>query len=143
MKILNREEAYAQYIGAEWYDAHQHIEYPEGFRARLMGKSVEDQMKMFALVENVEFSRSGYGDTEKSWIYRYARRLTSVREFRGLVVENGIIEGVIIKTMWKETPMGPYDTITTYYASDDNGSGSKDREDTVTLICLPPDKEWD
>ena len=142
MKIVNRETAYEAYKGAEWYEKHQHIEYPEGFRQRLTGKSIEEQMKMFAFVENTELSRSSYGDTDKSWIYRRASRLTSISEFCGLIVEDGIIEGVLVKTLWRETPMGPYDTITTYYASDDDGSGSNDREDTVTLICLPPEKEW-
>ena len=143
MKIVNREEAYASYIGAPWYDMHQHIEYPEGFKERLMGRSIEDQMKMFALVENTEVSRSSYGEVDSSRAYRWARRLVKCSEFRGLIVEDGIIEGVLIKTMWRETPMGPYDTICTYYASDDDGSGSNDREDTLTLICLPPEKEWD
>ena len=143
MKILNREDAYKDYRGAPWYDEHQHIEYPEGFKERLMGRSIEDQMKMFALVENTQVSRSSYGEVDSSRAYRWARRLAKCSEFRGLIVEDGIIEGVLIETMWRETPMGPYDTICTYYASDDDGSGSNDREDTLTLICLPPEKEWD
>lgn len=121
---------------------HQHIEYPEGFRERLVGKSIEEQMNMFALVEDTELSRSSYGEVDNQRVYRWAMRLEKCREFRGLIVEDGIIEGVLIKTMWRVTPIGPYDTITTYYASDDNGSGRNDREDTLTLICLPPEREW-
>lgn len=143
MKIVSREEAYENYKGAPWYDQHQHIEYPEGFKERLMGRTIEEQLKMFAVIENTELSRSSYGDVDKQWIYRWARRVTNLSEFRGLIVEDGIIEGILVKTMWREIPMGPYDTVCTYYASDDNGSGSKDREDTVTLLCLPAGKEWD
>ena len=144
MIIVSREEAYAPWQGAEWYDKHRHIEYPDGFKARLTGKTIEAQMKLFAVVENTELSRSSYGDTDKSWVYRHARRLERLPEFQGLIVEDGIIEGILVKTLWRsEMPLGPYDTVCTYYASDDNGSGSRDREDTVTLICLPPEKEWD
>ena len=142
MRIVDRETAYAPCKGYNWYDKHQHIEYPEGFRERLMGKSIEAQMKLFAAVENTKVSRSSYGEVDSSHIYRRAMRLTDLREFLGLVVEDGIIEGIIVQGAWNEVPMGPYDTVTTYYASDNNGSGSKDREDTVTLICLPPEKEW-
>ena len=142
MKIVSREEAYEPYRGMPWYEEHQKIEYPEGFRERLEGKSVEEQMKLFALVENTEVSRSSYGEVDSTRAYRWARRLEKTGEFRGLVVEDGIIEGVLIKTMWRVTPMGPYDTVTTYYASDDDGAGRNDREDTLTLICLPPEKEW-
>ena len=142
MLIQNREEAYQDYKGAPWYDKHQNIEYPEGFKERLMGKTIEEQMKLFALVENTEVSRSSYGEVDSSRAYRWARRLEKTSEFRGLVVEDGIIEGVLIETIWRVTPMGPYDTVCTYYASDDEGSGSRDREDTLTLICLPPEKEW-
>ena len=144
MQIKSREQAYEPYKGREWYDKHQQIEYPAGFEARLMGKSVEEQMKLFAVVENTEVSRSSYGEVDSAQTYRRAMRLTDLYEFRGLIVEDGIIEGIIVQGAWgREIPMGPYDTVCTYYASDDNGSGSKDREDTVTLICLPPEKEWD
>ena len=144
MLIKDREQAYDRYKGYEWYDKHQHIEYPEGFRERLLGKTIEAQMKCFAVVENTEVSRSSYGETDSSRAYRRAKRLPDLYEFRGLIVEDSIIEGIIVQGAWgRDIPMGPYDTVCTYYASDDNGSGSKDREDTVTLICLPPDREWD
>ena len=143
MRIEDRETAYARYRGAQWYEKHQRIEYPEGFKERLMGKSIEEQMKLFAVVENTEVSRSSYGAIDSTRAYRRAKRLTDLHEFRGLIVEDGIIEGIIVQCMSREVPMGPYDTVTTYYACDDNGSGSNDREDTATLICLPPEKEWD
>ena len=48
----------------------------------------------------------------------------------------------MLKTIWGYVPANPYVTVTTYYASDDEGSGSNDREDTATLICLPEDQIW-
>ena len=144
MRIENRKQAYAPYEGRAWYDRHQNIEYPEGFKERLTGKAIEEQMKLFAVVENREVSRTSYGQVDSAQVYSRAKRLTDLYEFRGLIVEDGIIEGITIQGAWgREIPLGPYDTVCTYYASDNNGSGSKDREDTVTLICLPPEQEWD
>ena len=144
MRIQSREEAYTPYEGRDWYDRHQHIEYPEGFKERLVGRTIEAQMKCFAVVENREISRTSYGQVDNTQVYSRAKRLTDLYEFRGLILEDGIIEGILVQGAWgREIPMGPYDTVCTYYASDNNGSGSNDREDTVTLICLPPEKEWD
>ena len=144
MRIESHEQAYGPYKGYDWYDRHRHIEYPADFKERLAGKTIEQQMKLFAVVENTEVSRSSYGEVDNTQVYSRAKRLTDLYEFRGLIVEDGIIEGIIVRGAWnREIPMGPYTTVCTYYASDNNGSGSKDREDTVTLICLPPEREWD
>jgi len=144
MRIENHEQAYEHYKGYDWYEKHRNIAYPEGFRERLMGKTIEEQMKCFAVVENTEVSRSSYGEVDGSRVYSRAKRLTDLYKFRGLIVEDGIIEGIIVQGAWgSDIPIGPYSTACTYYASDNNGSGSKDREDTATLICLPPEKEWE
>ena len=143
MRIQNQHQAYEPYEGRAWYDKHQHIAYPEGFKERLMGKTIEQQMKLFAVVKNRENYRTSYGEVDNTQVYRRAKRLEDLYEFRGLIVEDGIIEGILVQGAWgREIPMGPYDTVCTYYASDNNGSGCKDREDTVTLICLPPEQEW-
>ena len=58
-------------------------------------------------------------------------------------VEDGVLIGVRIKSAWNPYGWGavalPYREICTYYASDNNGSGSKDREDYAHLCCVTPE----
>ncbi|MBQ3106637.1 MAG: hypothetical protein IJC51_04120 [Eggerthellaceae bacterium] len=146
MDVITHKEAYANYEGTEWGKKHEDPGYPDGLRERLQGKSVDEQAKLFAVLENTTFSRSSYGEVDSERAYRRAKRLENLSEFRKVIVgdESGLIEGIMVEGAWgRLVPMGLFDTVTTYYASDDNGSGSNDREDTVTLVCLPPDKEWE
>ena len=142
MLILERNKAlegYSEEIIREYFT----VEYPEGFRQRLEGKSIEEQMKLFALLENVSFSSSSYGSVDSERLYSRAKPVTDLHEFRGVIVNEGLMEGILIHTFGSDRPLMLFRTATTYYASDDNGSGSKEREDTATLICLPPDREWE
>lgn len=145
MKVVTHKEAYANFEGTEWAAKHETPDYPEGFRERLVGKSIEEQSRLFAVLENTTIQKSSYGEVDSERAYRYARRIDSISEFHAVIVdEDGLIEGIVVKA-WPNrlVPMGPYDEICTYYACDDDGAGRNDREDNVTLICLPPDKEWE
>ncbi len=145
MRVIAHEEAYANYEGTEWAAKHETPDYPEGFRERLIGKPVEEQMNLFAVLENAVIQKSSYGEVDGERAYQHARRVDAISEFRGLIVgEDGLIEGIVVRA-WPNrlVPMGPYDEVCTYYACDEDGAGRSDREDTVTLICLPPDKEWE
>ena len=142
MLIVERKKALEGY-SEEAIQKYFTVEYPAGFRQRLEGKSIEEQMKLFAVLENVSFSRSSYGSVDSERLYRRARPVDKLYEFHGVIVNEGLMEGIMIRAFGRIIPLMPFQTATTYYASDDNGSGSKDREDTATLICLPPDREWD
>ncbi len=145
MRVVAHAEAYANYEGTEWGAKHEACDYPEGFRERLLGKSVDEQAKLFAVLENTTLQRSSYGEVDSERAYRFARRIDAISEFRGVIVdEDGLIEGIVVNA-WPNrlVPMGPYDEVCTYYACDEDGAGRNDREDNVTLICLPPGKEWE
>ena len=137
MRIVTKAEAYEGFQ-EEYVKAHEFADYPEGFRERLAEKTIEEQAALFAVVENVSLSKSYYGETENTRYYEKSIPLEKFYEFEGLIVDNGLIHGILVKTPWGITPLTPYEACTTYYADDNEGSGSSCREDTATLICLPP-----
>lgn len=139
MKTISKKEAYEGFR-EEYVQAHATAEYPEGFLECLTGKTIEEQAKLFAVVENVSLSKDYYGETENIRHYKNSIPLDKFYEFNALIVEDGLIHGILIKTPWGLAPLAPYETRTTYYADDNNGSGSSCREDTATLICLPPEQ---
>ena len=141
MIIQGHEEAYSD-CGEMYRQKHEKIIYPEGFRERLEGRSIEEQMNMFAAIERVNISKYSYGSLDKEDMRKWRKPLNNISDFRGLVVENGIIEGILVHTQYGIVPMGPGDTLVTYSASDEDGTGSTEREDTVTFICLDADEEW-
>ena len=58
-------------------------------------------------------------------------------DFRGLVVKDGIIVGIILKSLFGEDKVClPGQKMTTYWSSDGDGVGSTDRDDTCCLICV-------
>lgn len=121
--------------------------WPEGFLEQMKGKSLEEQMRCYRIVETAHHSRTAYGEITKENSHQFGYALENYNDLQALIVDDGILLGVCIKA-WGASgfsyPWGiaafPYHNICTYYASDDNGSGSKDREDYAHLCCVMPDK---
>lgn len=122
--------------------------WPEGFLDQLQGKSLEEQMRCYRIVETSYHSRIAYGEITRENSHRFGSALENYSGLKALVVEDGILLGVCIKA-WGASdfsyPWGvaafPYQDICTYYASDDNGAGSNDREDNAYLCCVVPEEE--
>lgn len=119
--------------------------WPEGFLEKLKGLPLQEQMKYYRIVEEEHFSRTAYGEITSSNMHRYGYALEKYSALRGLILDDGVLVGVLIKTYFHQYDNGavmlPYRDICTYYASDDNGSGSNDREDYAHLCCVVPDEE--
>lgn len=77
------------------------------------------------------------GRTEK--IRERTHLLTEDTDCTGLVVKDGLLVGVLIRSYWRflgDCVCLPYGQVCTYYASDNEGSGTNDREDYAYLICV-------
>ncbi len=120
------------------------ITWPEGFLEQLKGKELSEQMSYYRIVEEEHYSRTAYGEVTNENKHRFGYALEDYSGLTSLIVNDGILIGVRIKTYTRRydwgVPAFPYQDICTYYASDDNGSGSKDREDYAHLCCVMPDK---
>ncbi|MBE6038426.1 MAG: hypothetical protein E7218_04405 [Anaerofustis stercorihominis] len=114
--------------------------WPEGFLEKLKGKSLEEQMKYYRIVETVHTGRTAYGEITKENYNNYGYALEDYNELTALIVDDGVLIGVMIKSAWRREGYGtvalPYDDICTYYASDNNGSGYSEREDYAHLCCV-------
>ena len=63
--------------------------------------------------------------------------ITEIVRLGDLVVKDGIIVGIILKSLFGEDKVClPGQKMTTYWSSDDDGVGSTDRDDTCCLICV-------
>ena len=113
---------------------------PEGFEEQLAGKTPEEQMAHYRITESRTLASIAYGEVERERVYKASYALDDFDRFRGLVVKDGIVVGVLIKAWSSEknesVPCLPYGRVCTYYASDNEGSGYNDRIDYAYLICV-------
>lgn len=113
------------------------------FLAALKGKSLEEQMEYYRIVEHKYYSRTAYGEITKSNMHEFGYALKDYKGLNALIVEDGVIIGVCMDAFACYDALGrpafPYQSICTYYASDNNGSGSKDRGDYAHLCLVMPE----
>jgi hypothetical protein len=133
MKIISAEDA-NKIMGYELYPGD---EFPEGFREKLEGKALEEQMEFFRITTSSRLAKTSYGEIAKESIDSSTCRLQDFDKFSGLVVDNGIIVGVLIKA-WAEgdMPVQPYHCVCTYIGIDNNGAGTSERDENAYLICI-------
>ena len=118
------------------------LTWPEGFLEYLKGKTLEEQMACYRIVETSCHSSTAYGEVTKENMHKYGYALQNYPGLCSLVVDDGVLIGVRIESAWNKlegTVAFPYQDICTYYASDNNGSGYKDREDYAHLCCVMPE----
>lgn len=122
-------EAYQELFGK--------ISFPKGFEDKLREKDLAGQMDFYRITENSVLAGTAYGEAEKSGYFEYSTRLQDYSSLLRLIVKDGMIVGVRIKAWPNEkVPLLPYGRVCTYYASDNEGSGTKDRTDYAWLICV-------
>lgn len=113
------------------------IKFPAGFEEKLRGKSLEEQMDCYRITNSITLSSTSYGELDKQQIRGRTRSLEEDKDCTGLVVKDGLLVGVLIRPFWGEDRVClPYKGVCTYYASDNDGSGTSEREDYSYLICV-------
>lgn len=101
----------------------------------LSGKTIEQQMEYFYVTESRRFYNTEYGEITKENLHKYAYKLCDYEGVRALLVKNGILVGAKIDAMWNKTgKLFRKKPVCTYYASDNEGSGTKERKDNAYLI---------
>lgn len=114
------------------------INFPEGFEEKLKGKTLEEQMEMYRITESSKLSRTSYGEIDSESLTNRCFKLPDYKKFRGVVVKDELIVGVIIEEYFfkTDTVCLPYKGVCVYYASDNNGSGYQSCDDSAYLICI-------
>lgn len=113
------------------------VKFPEDFEEKLKGKSIEEQMDFYRITESRQLARTSYGQVDKETVTKRCYKLAEYENVKGLIVRGGILVGVRMTGWWNsEQVVLPYQGVLTYYASDNEGSGTNDREDHAYLICI-------
>ena len=115
----------------------------KNFLAAMKGKTLEEQMDYYRIVEHAHHSKTAYGQITKTNMHEFGYALKDYKGLNALIVEDDVIIGVCMDAFACFDTLGrpafPYDNICTYYASDNNGSGSNDREDYAHLCIVMPE----
>lgn len=113
------------------------IHFPEGFAEKLRGKTLEEQMECYRIIEITEISGCSYGEQGESRRREKVCSLAECSDCTGLVVKDGLLVGVTILAYDRRPrPCLPGQGVCTYFSCDDDGPGSTSRSDCVRLDCV-------
>lgn len=111
------------------------ILFPTGFEEMLKGLSMEEQINCFRTSSRRTHSATGFASRTVEDGYK---RLEEDPDVQGVIVKDNMIVGVMMNDAWNRTvPCLPEQRVCTYYASDNNGAGYKERIDYTWLLCVP------
>ncbi len=103
----------------------------------LSGKTVAKQMEYYCVTESHRFYSTAYGEITKDGLHEYAKKLCDYDGIRALMIKDDILVGAKIEAMWSsEGKLFRKKPVCTYYASDNEGSGTREREDYAYLMFV-------
>ena len=120
-KIVNYEKSMGEYT------------LPDGLREKLVGLETEEQVKFFRTSGVRRAGKTGW--TESSTCYGLT--LDKDDDVRGIIVDDGIIVGVLLNDeIGNNVPCFINECVCTYSASDNNGAGYSYRDDYTYLVVV-------
>ncbi|MDD6275819.1 MAG: hypothetical protein PUB20_03220 [Clostridia bacterium] len=100
----------------------------------LKGKTIEKKMDYYYVTESVRLYETAYGEITKERLNEKAVHLSEYDGIIKLLLKDDILVGATVKGYFKDGNLLLDRCVCTYYAYDNEGSGTKDREDYVYLI---------
>ncbi|MCD7752885.1 MAG: hypothetical protein LUI10_14325 [Lachnospiraceae bacterium] len=100
----------------------------------LSGKTIEQQMEFYYVTESYSLYSTAYGEITGENLRESSVKLCEYEGVLRLLLKGDILIGAKIKAWWGDGILLPDECVCTYYASDNEGSGTKDREDYAYLI---------
>lgn len=100
----------------------------------LSGKTIEQQMEYFYVTESYRFFSTAYDEITKDDLRKNAVKLSDYDGVKKLLLKNKVLIGAKIEAYSGEGILLPESPVCTYYACDNEGSGTKEREDYAYLI---------
>ena len=109
--------------------------FPEGFEQTLQNLTIEEQMMRYCTTRSSCYSMTHWCER----VYDgYATRLEENSDVKALIIKEGIIVGVMMSDDCScEVPCLAEESVCTFYSSDNNGAGYKERVEYTRLICVP------
>ncbi len=108
---------------------------PDEIIERLKGKSLDEQIEYFGVIEETNISKFSYGDLDSSKAFELAKTLWESYDVNGIIVDNGVIVA-LLTDLWdkSEGPLFYGKTNCTYSVIDEDGTGRDERDDYVRFI---------
>lgn len=100
----------------------------------LSGKTVEEQMSYYYVTESKRLYDTAYGEITKEQLSESAMALADYDGIIKLLLKEKILVGAVIKGYFGNGNLLLDRSVCTYYALDNEGSGTKEREDYAYLI---------
>jgi len=118
------------------YFCQQYTDYEpdENIQAVLTEKRVEEQMEYYYVTESRRLYSTAYGEITKEQLSERAVKLSEYDGVVELLLKEKILIGAVVKGHWGNGNLLLNEPVCTYYASDNEGSGTKEREDYAYLI---------
>lgn len=108
----------------------------EEIREVLSGKTIEQQMEHFFITESRRLYSTSYGNISKDDLKENAVKLCDYTGVKNLLVKDKALIGAKIDAYWGDGVLLLDKPVCTYYACDNEGSGTKEREDYAYLIFV-------
>lgn len=94
-------------------------------------------MDMYRVTVETTIKKYSYGQLDSTRVYETTFRLDEYKGLKALIVNDSILVGVMVEGLLStEKACLPGKCVTTYYASDDDGTGSTYATDECRLVCV-------
>lgn len=112
--------------------------WPDGFPDCLKGLPIEDQLDRYAVRESSEYSRSSYGEIDRSELASGCLKpLKGYKRFRGVIVKDDVVIGAIVSDYHERLNcLYPGRPVCLYLDVDNDGTGSSSSSVYAYLHCL-------
>ncbi|MCD7812299.1 MAG: hypothetical protein LUG91_10760 [Ruminococcus sp.] len=100
----------------------------------LSGKTIEQQMEHYYVTESRRLYSTAYGEITDDDLKKHSVKLCDYKGIQKLLLKGNILIGAKINSHFGTGILLPERCVCTYYACDNNGSGTKEREDYTYLI---------
>ncbi len=102
--------------------------------AKLRGKSLMEQVDCYKAIATTSLCSYSYGREDGSSYRGIENSFWTDSDIEGIIVDNGIIVGVKAKKfLYGLCNLFPGETINTYSACDEDGTGGRDRDDYLRI----------
>ncbi len=100
----------------------------------LSDKTIKRQMNYFYVTESQSVYKAACGEITKEYLQENTTKLCDCKRIKKLLIKDGILIGAKVDGYCGECNLLLNNPVCTYYASDNEGSGTNDREDYMYLI---------
>lgn len=122
------------YFCIEYSEKFGEICLPEDIQEKLRQKTVEKQMEHFAVAESRYYYKTAYGEECNEKLLKHSVPLADYDGLVRIILHKNVIVGAMVKACFGDSALMFGRPVCVYYTSDNDGSGTNDREDYAYLL---------